>query len=345
MRALVLILLCACVSIPKVASPQAENHVKQGAAALVDGDLDRAHAEYSLALRYAPHSAPAMNGLGLVAMARDDGPAARGWFAAALREDDDFAEAHANLGAVAMASGDLGLCVRESQAALAVDPGFATARHNLARALGELGRLTEAREEYMLLTSLSPRDAVAWGELAQIEFSLGHRQAATAASDRALLLDQHQPSALLVRAAILRNGESFLIYQAILERDPDHVDTLVVYATLLAQEQGGDEVLPMARHAVALAPRHPRARLALGTAYYVNRKYRLAAVELARAIALARERGLDLPQAELLRGECGRLLGDRAMMREGFERFLHLSKGDASLTVAREHARAALDEP
>src|SRR5262245_755153 len=100
-RLIVSLLLAACAGAPvRKTSPEATDHVAEGVAALERGDLDRAEAELHLALEYQRRLPEALNGLGLVALARGDRAAARGWFEEAVRADDDFAEAHANLGAV-----------------------------------------------------------------------------------------------------------------------------------------------------------------------------------------------------------------------------------------------------
>ncbi len=323
---------------PRTTSPQATDHVDRGIDALAHGDLDRAEAELHLALEYEPRLPHALNGLGLVAMARGDRAEALRWFSAAVRAHDDFAEAHTNLGALALDAGDAAGALPHLAAALAIDPGYAPARHNLARALATLGRLEEAREEYMKLTSTVSGDAEAWAELAAIELSLGQRAAAARAAEEALVRDADSRIARRVRGDLARDAgdldAAVRDYDHALAVAPSDVDALIgrgLTHLLAGRAELGHRDL---ERAVGIAPRSSRARFALGVAFAAAGDDAHAAALLEHAATLAAEDGRPYPEAHYLRaGALGRQ-GRKQPALAAYRQFLHEAEGDATLAEA-----------
>lgn len=333
---------CAHV-VPRKTTPQASSHVAAGVEALANGDLDRAEAEFHMALEYEPRLPHALNGLGLVALRRGDTKTARAWLQAAIDSDDDFAEAHANLGAVLMQEGDVTGALPHLAAALAIDPGYVPARFDLARGLARLGRLKEAREEYMKLTSTVPDSADAFAELAAVELALGHRAAAARAAQRAIELDADQPIAHRVRGDLARDAcdwdGALVEYDASLAAAPGDTDAHIGRGmTLLVAGKPVEARIDLER-AVALAPSSPAAHFALGVALAADGDDAGAADELARASKLAADAGRAYPEAHYLRaGALARLGKTKAALAE-YEQFLHEADGDATLSSAVADAR------
>jgi tetratricopeptide (TPR) repeat protein len=339
--------LGGCAGVPqKKVSNEATAHVHEGVAALEHGDLDRAEAEFHLALEFEPRLPHALNGLGLVAMERHDREAARGWFSAAVRANDDFAEGHANLGALAVESGDLEGALPHLASALAIDPGYVPARHNLARALWQLGRLTEARAEYMKLTSTARDDASAWAELAAVELGLGHRAAAGRAAQVALELDGDHPLARRVRGDLMRDRGDLAgaraDYDAAIAREPSNADAFIGRGLAFLLGNDIDAARRDLERAAAIAPRSAAAHFALGVALYTDGDDNAALGEFDRALSLAGEVGRPYPQAYYLRGATLARLGQKKAAIQAYEQFLREAEGDATLADAVSDARAQI---
>jgi tetratricopeptide (TPR) repeat protein len=75
------------------------------------------------------------------------------------------------------------------RAAAAGGPGAGVVHRNLAATLARLGRLEEALEEALTASRVSPGDALAWVQLAEIHTSMGHLEKAREAYEHALALD------------------------------------------------------------------------------------------------------------------------------------------------------------
>lgn len=118
--------------------------------------------------------------------------------------------------------------VRVLQAAAQHAPGDVAVRSALARALDEAGRVDEAVEHYAAVSRLRPTDARA----------------------------QYHLAFALVRSD--RDDEAVPVLEALLTRDPDHPESLLLLGTL-RQERGDDEAAGLLRRFVEVAPDHPAA--------------------------------------------------------------------------------------
>ncbi|RMH42536.1 MAG: tetratricopeptide repeat protein [Deltaproteobacteria bacterium] len=325
---------------------QAEVHVTRAMAALQGGDLDRAEAELTLALEYAPLPT-AYNGLGLVARQRGDLRTAAFYFGRAIELNDDFAEAHSNLGAIALEQGDPIGAEEHFRAALAIDPGYREARHNLARALLLRGDYAGARAQLMKLTSADDQYADGWAELALVELALGHRAAADRAIRTALALDPAHATALRARADLARAGGDYAAaladYGAAIAARGEFADALVGRGvTYLLVGRRADALRDLER-AVRLAPNDAAARFAYGAALADSGDDRGAVRELGHAIDLRAAWGAAYAEAHLLRAQARERLGDAAGARADYEAFV-AAAGDrpglaAQVAAARDRAR------
>src|SRR5262250_894757 len=88
------VLVGACAHTPPPPRPQAVALQAAGVEALGRGELDQAAGHFALALEYEPRMAEAENGLGLVALRREDWARAEERFRAALALNEELAEAH-----------------------------------------------------------------------------------------------------------------------------------------------------------------------------------------------------------------------------------------------------------
>lgn len=124
--------------------PQALELNDAGARALVEGDLETAHARLSVALEYSPRFVDALVNLGLVECQRGNFTRARALLLRARRLNPDVAQPHHALGVLAERELRPDHAAERYRDALRVDPGFAPARANLGRLEFDAGQLNAA---------------------------------------------------------------------------------------------------------------------------------------------------------------------------------------------------------
>ncbi len=249
--------------------PRAELvHLRQGARQLGAGDLDRAEAHFSVAAAYNRGSAEALNGLGLVALARGESARARELFTRALALDEDLAEAQNNLGVLELQRGRWRPAATRFQAALDVDPGYHQARFNRARALFQGGLYREARQELLLVTSSRPQLAPAWSALAMVSVALRRKAAAGRALRQARL---RAPGAVhvLVAEGMLRRvgGDLKGALQALAgacKKQPGNLDARLQYGLTLIRAGRFGEATRALRRVLARRPFAAQIHFALG---------------------------------------------------------------------------------
>ncbi|MFH0902202.1 MAG: tetratricopeptide repeat protein [Pseudomonadota bacterium] len=321
---------CYHAAAARHSSLPAMDHLGRGVRALQEGDASRARAELRLALEYDPTLPEAHNGLGLVALAGGNPAAAREHFEVAIRLNDDFVEAHANLGALEIRDGCATRAVPHLVSALGIDPGYLPARRNLAMAFEMLGRLAEARDQLLLITSLARDDATSWACLASVELAMGNRAAAARAAATALGLDPNERLARLVRANQLRNGGELMRalseYDSLLANASDaraHGDRAVTLVLL----GRFSEAVSAAEQAVFQDARLPAAHFALGVAAAAAGDHERAAHEHQQAMALATSAGRAYPEAVFLRAAALARAGHREEAIAAYDSFLTIAKG------------------
>lgn len=188
-------------------APMARQHNALGAELLSAGDLERAEANFRLALEYAPGLPEARMNLGVLALHRGRLLEAETELRAALGLREDFPEAWANLGAALEAMGRSDEARSAYERALSIHPGLATARRNLGRLLLEESRLAEARAHLLRLLETDPEDLEAHALLAWCELLLDRPDAAEERLAWAFRASPAPPVAHLVRAILeLRSG-------------------------------------------------------------------------------------------------------------------------------------------
>lgn len=186
--------LLACAPSPLV-HPRAAGLLQRGYQHLAAGNVERAEVAFEHALEFAPDLPEGWNGLGVVARARGDHPAARRHFTRAVRLSPSFAEGRANLGEALLAEERPAEAAVALRAALRLDPDQAGARLNLARALLHQGllapgertaRWSEARREYLHLLEADPAGGAAHGDLAFMAYLEDRPEEAARGYQRAL---------------------------------------------------------------------------------------------------------------------------------------------------------------
>jgi tetratricopeptide (TPR) repeat protein len=144
----------------RIAPPVPPGLLERGARALRAGDLDEAERCFEEALAVAGadrERALAHNKRALVALARNDRPAADAALAAALRTFAACVPAIVNAGNLLLEDGDVAGAIARFEAAIALDPDYPEAHHNLGVAYRRAGRRSDAVRELRRATGLERR--------------------------------------------------------------------------------------------------------------------------------------------------------------------------------------------
>lgn len=131
-------------------------HIHRGAAAMREGEPQRALEEYRKAAEADPASPKARYNMGSALLQIGDREAARAEFARALDLDPEFRDAHVNLAGMFAEAGDWRRAAEHYGEAVRIDPLDATARVGRAVALARQGRAGDARRELEAVLAEAP---------------------------------------------------------------------------------------------------------------------------------------------------------------------------------------------
>lgn len=272
MRLLVLacLLVVGCGGAAPLA-PKAVELNRLGLVALEQGDLSTAEARFAVALEYHPRFVEALVNLGLTELARGNHGHARALFLRARRINADLPHPHHGLGALADREGRPADAASHYREALKVDPGFVPSRANLGRDYFEANMLDEAREQFLRLTEVAPRDERGPAGLIETLLRLDRKREASEVLDGAMARLGPRPSlVLLVARRALEAGdvEPAKRLLATLAARGDGVATSAKAWLAVAYLVDGevDAAITHAEAALADDRREPIASLALATA-------------------------------------------------------------------------------
>ena len=276
------------------------------AVALQSGDTDRAAQLYDKLLADKAARPLALNGLGKVAMARRDYPAAIERFEEALklwpsatRMRAPLASAYRATGNVAKAEETLrgfspaGLepTVADPLADL-LDSRVASFRGLVKRGqrFGRAGEFESAATAFQAAVDIKPSDPEALANLGISLANLGRLDQAVGVLEKSLALEPANALAQMSRGVVYdrqgKDTDARTRYQATLERDPKNVDALVYLGDL--EMRGGRPVDAALRYRQALAQAPtPRVRISLALAQVSAGRYGDAKSDLEQGLSAA----------------------------------------------------------
>jgi tetratricopeptide (TPR) repeat protein len=188
------------------------------------GDAEGGIQLLQTALRIAPNSVPALNGLAALSLRLGRLEAADAACRRALMIEPNNAVTHFNQGQVADAAGRLADAVGAYGRALAVNPNLAAARLPLAVALHRLGRDDEAMAAYGRVSAGDPAQPIALFNLGMLHQSRHELAEAVAAYQRAIEIKPNHADAALqlgnVYFAMERFGDAAEAYRRVLAQNP-----------------------------------------------------------------------------------------------------------------------------
>jgi serine/threonine protein kinase/Tfp pilus assembly protein PilF len=225
------------------------------------GRLDEALAELNEAIRLKPDYAEAHRELGVTYWYKNRPEEATAAFQKAVHFKPDFAEAHRDLGLVLRKNGQSQEAIDAFKAAIRHKPDYADAYINLGTELGKKGRLAEAVAALDEAIRIVPGSVPAWTNRGTAHQALRQWDKALADFEKARELSQGDPIVL------------------------DKVTRLLVFCPDLKLRDPARAV-QLATQAVQKAPKVAACWRTLGVAHYRTGKWRDAAADLEKSMAL-----------------------------------------------------------
>jgi len=159
----VLLLASACAGplAPQGVSDTAAHHYVVGTKFLETGELDQARDEFERARALAPGYAPAYEGLGLVALARNDLATAESLLETSKSKNAKYVPAYLGLAKVHAAKGELDAARKDAEAALRLEPRNPRAHLVLGQVRLKAFEFTAAEASFARALELEPGSAEA----------------------------------------------------------------------------------------------------------------------------------------------------------------------------------------
>jgi tetratricopeptide (TPR) repeat protein len=276
------------------------------------GELDKAIAEFRLALALRPNSPYAHNGIGFVLTKMGRLDEAVDHFNTAIRILPILPTAHYNLGNALMKKGQTSDAIKEFERQLALQPDHAPARCNLATELLNQGQVNQAIAQYERTIELRPDYAEAYYNLGNCYLQQGSPEKAVKQYEHALQLSprlieaRNNLATILCQQGEIDRGISEL--EEAIRIQPDNIDALNNLTWVLAMPRGdgsenGARALPLAQRLRELTgSKNPKALRTVAAAYAANGKFAEALEVAVQGARLAREQG-DAALAEALEAD------------------------------------------
>ena len=287
-------------------------HLGLGDVYFAQGKLDKALAEFRLALDFRPNSPYAHNDIGFVLTKMGRLDEAVDHFNAAIQILPILPTAHYNLGNALMKKGQTSDATREFERELALQPDYAPARCDLGTALLTQGQLNQAIAQYQKAIELRPDYAEAYYNLGNCYLQQGNPEGAIKQYEQALQLSPRLVQARNNLATILsQKGD---IDRAISELEeavrlqPDNIDALNNLTWILAMptptgSENRAKALPLAQRLQELAgDNNPKVLRTIAAAYAANGKLTEALNAAERGATLARKQA-DTALAQALESD------------------------------------------
>ena len=228
-------------------------------------------------------------------------------------------QAEVNLGILLVQNKQAKEALPHLEAAVEAKPKQFRAERYLAEAYLALGALPSAEQHYQVAAELDPKSAAAQLGLARAKAGQNHLTEAAEHFRKAAELDAAYSDALLELAGLYEKNHEPAQAIAIYQKFQDNVAAQERLGELLIESQRFSEAIPYLEKAVARDPTAAN-RLALATAYRMNKELQKALDQLKQAVATE-------PRSYDLRMTYGRSLRDERMFMAAAHEFRAAAEG------------------
>jgi tetratricopeptide (TPR) repeat protein len=166
------------------------------------GDLERALADCTNAIRLAPRSAEAYNNRGFMWTEKEDFEKAIADFDLAISIDPNHAPAFDNRGLAFGATGDYENALKDHKTAIQIDPNNGHYYNNRGNLYSALGDYEKALADFSAAVRLDPHESVAYNNRGNARYFLKEYEKALIDFTEAIRLDPNDPVAYNSRAVL-----------------------------------------------------------------------------------------------------------------------------------------------
>ncbi len=263
---------------------------RMGTQVLADGNFDQAETVFKELLSVDRSNAIALNGFGLIAIARDEVPSAELFFRDAARSAPDWAEPHSHLGTIYINQGRHRRAIRELNKALTNAPDDIDVHYLLASAYQQTNMLPAQEKHLREILLREPTHGSANNDLGCIEILRGNVDEAEKLLRVAVKSKTPKSSASKNLAnVLLMKGDAAgakEIFSDILKEDQKNIEALVGHASANRRLNDLEAALLSAERALSLAPDNVAALNLAGTIYRELGDYDNASKQLSAALAI-----------------------------------------------------------
>jgi tetratricopeptide (TPR) repeat protein len=228
------------------------------------GDVERALADCTNAIRLAPQSAEAYNNRGFMWTEKEDFDKAISDFNTAITLDPNHAPAFDNRGLAWGAKGEYEKAIQDHTTAMQIDPNNGHYYNNRGNLHSALGDYEKALADFKNAVRLDPHEAVAYNNRGNARYFLNDYENALIDFTEAIRLDPSDPVAYNSRAVLrascpdekYRDGQKAIAdaTKACELTDWKDAETLDTLAAAQAESGDFDKAVEYAQKAIELAP-------------------------------------------------------------------------------------------
>ena len=267
-----------------------EKAEQMGTQALVDGNVDQAETVFKELLSIDRTNAIALNGFGLIAIARNEITSAELFFRDAIKSAPDWAIPHSHLGAIYLDQGRHRRAIRELNKALRTAPDDINIHNLLAIANQQTSMRQEQEKHLREVLRLDPKHGNANNDLGCIEIMRGN--VAEAEKLLRIAVEANSPGSsaprnlanVLLMKGDVANAEA--IFSKLLQQDQKNIEALIGHASANRRLNNLEAALLSIERALSLEPDNVAA---LNLAGAINRElgdYDSATEQYSAALAI-----------------------------------------------------------
>lgn len=243
-------------------APSAAEHIEQGQAYYVQGELDKAATEFQAALDLEPDNANAHSYLGAVYDEQGRSEEAIAELERAIELSPSYAGAHANLCTAYVRLGDLNQALAECQEAIRLDPASALAHNSLGVVYLNQNKPDEAEREFREAVKLDHEYGQAHNNLGMVYASQGQYDDAIFELKEAIRTSENDPMPHYNLGNCYKDmerlEEAIAEYQEALRVDPNYAAAYFNQGAVYEKLGKADEAITAFQTYLQLEPNSPQ---------------------------------------------------------------------------------------
>jgi tetratricopeptide (TPR) repeat protein len=267
--------------------------MKDAAASLAAGNLDRADSDLASALRQSPNDSHALNLLGMVRAAQQRNAEAEQLFKRVILLQPDSANGHVNLGLLYLQMSKLDEAVPQLQEALRIDPSRTDARGALLNALRAQahesvreGKLEKALSLLLTARKASPKNPDVLYDFAYVALRMSLYSDAETAFRQVLSAQPEDARALYGLGRAQKFPQARTEFERSVEIQPKQTESYLEIGRIDLVEDDFEAARNDFNRVLQIDPRHAEALAGMGRVEFGEKRYDKAASDFESSIAV-----------------------------------------------------------